>query len=356
MKITFFIGGLYGGGAERVTCNLANMFSDKGYDVDLISMTEEKKTYYISDTVCVKYLISEKERKGKLWNFFLRYIRLKNYVKHNNPDAYVVMLPITTIMLLSLKRFIKVPIIVSERADPNFYSGPIKYLLRKMSGRATRYVFQTHTIESWYIDFINKNSSYIIGNPISDNFLLPQFQGERNGNIVAVGRLSTQKNFELLIKAFSRISGIYPHTNVYIYGEGENRARLETLIAQHNLEGRVFLLGQVNELAAEIISASVFVLPSIYEGMPNSLIEAMALGIPCIATDCGGGGARALIENKKNGLLIESDNENMLVSALQIMLDNPDFAEEMGKNARNVREKFSKEVIADLWEKAVLGS
>ena len=125
--------------------------------------------------------------------------------------------------------------------------------------------------------------------------------GERTKRIVAVGRLEAQKNYPLLIKAFYLISNEFKDYIVEIYGEGQERSELSKLINELNLNNRVLLMGRHSDVHERIKDASLYVLSSDYEGMPNALMEAMALGLPCIATNCSGGGPKTLITNEVNG-------------------------------------------------------
>src|SRR5690606_37218842 len=151
-----------------------------------------------------------------------------------------------------------------------------------------------------------------------------------------VGRLHEQKNQQLLVNAFAKISNEYPDYKLEIFGEGELRDLLEEQISKLNLEGKVILRGTTNTLFDEIIDASLFVLSSDFEGMPNALMEAMSLGLPCISTDCKPGGAKELIENKVNGLLSNRLSEKNLYECIKYMLENPTKAEMMGIEAKNI--------------------
>ena len=138
-----------------------------------------------------------------------------------------------------------------------------------------------------------------------------------------------------------------------IYGEdgkdGSMEA-LEQLIKEKGLQEKVLFMGQCSHTETEIDNAALFVLPSDYEGMPNALIEAMALGLPAIATDCPCGGSALLIEQKVSGILVPVGDEGKLTEAMEQMLANPEQAEEMGRNARKVTEKVRPDKICAEWK------
>lgn len=145
-----------------------------------------------------------------------------------------------------------------------------------------------------------------------------------------------------------------PGYNLVIYGEGELRPKLELLIKNLGVADRILLPGYDNNVYEKISNASLYVLSSNNEGIPNTLIEAMALGVPCVSTDCKGGGAKLLLENEKNGLLVPIGDEQALTSAISRMLSDRQFAEQCGREAFKVRERLAPEKIYGEWEKFII--
>ena len=139
-----------------------------------------------------------------------------------------------------------------------------------------------------------------------------------------------------------------------MYGDGPDKAKYEKLIKELGMEEKVILFGRVENVSERLKDVEIFVLTSKFEGMPNALIEAMATGLPCISTDCGGGGAAALIENGVNGILIKQNDENAYVEALHKLADDENLRIEMGKEAYKINEKLDIEKIATMWEEAVV--
>ena len=167
--------------------------------------------------------------------------------------------------------------------------------------------------------------------------------------IVSAGRLAPQKNQKMLITAFSKIANQYPDYNLTIYGEGALRQFLEQQISDLGLQERVFLPGNITDLHTQIKTSAFFVMSSDFEGMPNALIEAMALGLPCISTDCPCGGPKTLIREKENGLLIEVGDSDALADAMATLIENQSLAFEMGQNAVAIRDRLSMEMIGKEW-------
>ena len=158
-----------------------------------------------------------------------------------------------------------------------------------------------------------------------------------------------QKNQKMLIEAFSKIHSNYPEYQLVIYGEGKLRHQLQEQIDLLGLQERISLPGSRSDVLEQIKDASLFVLPSDFEGMPNVLIEAMALGLPCISTDCPCGGPRELIQNGVNGILISVGDVEALACEMSKVLDDSEMSALLGKNAVQIREKLNMEKIGKEW-------
>ena len=348
MKITFFIGSLIGGGAEHVTCNMANYLVESGYDVSILTMSETD-SYYLDSRVSTTSLLKRSELGNAFKSLMIRTKKLKSFLKSNDCDAYIVMLPITIILLLAFKRYISVPIIASERSFPSRNPKWIQCLLKKLARRASGWVFQTPEVLEWYKPYIGKASTVIIPNAIDKELPVREDSNELERTVVSVGRLHPAKRFDNLIRAFSTISPSYPEYKLVIYGEGGKRGELENLIEELALNDRVKLPGFRTDVNKAIKNASLYVLSSDYEGMPNTLIEAMAMGLPCVATDCDGGAARFLIKDGVNGLLVQKSNLVQLAHAMSVVLNDPERAKSLGNEAKKIRERLSPDVVYNQW-------
>ncbi len=353
MKITFFISALSGGGAERVTCNLANYMAEQGHQVEILTMAEREPADSLKDTVKHVPLLTNKEYKNKIINNVKRVLRLRKYMKSQKVDAYVVMLPKTTELMLRFRKLTKSKIIVSERVDPKTYNKKTQKTLQKLSSRANGYVFQTDEIASWYAPYLKGVESRVIPNAINPAFIRKEFAGEREKKIVAVGRLAEQKNFPLLIKAFSKISDKFLDYKLVFYGKGGLQNQLEQLALDLGVKERLEFCGFCEDMPERLERASMFVLSSDYEGMPNALMEAMAVGVPCVSTDCGGGGARFLIEDGENGILVPVGDEDKLSQAIEKILGDRELANKLSKNGRKLQEKLSPSKIYGKWEEFI---
>ncbi|MBO5485678.1 MAG: glycosyltransferase, partial [Eubacterium sp.] len=142
---------------------------------------------------------------------------------------------------------------------------------------------------------------------------------------------------------FSRVVREFPELELVIYGEGSYREELEKERARLGLEEKIKLPGAVDCVADAVQSAKLFVLSSDYEGMPNALLEAMALGIPVISTDCPCGGPAEIIRDGENGFLVSVGKEEELIDAMQKLLRDDELGNRIGNNARQVQQDYSEE-------------
>ena len=229
MKIVFFTSGLSGGGAERVCCNLANFLCQREHDIEFITISDDEATYPLSTKISRQALLHQQERSNFLHDNLLRFYRVCKLIRKTRCDCYIVMLPIPTILLLSLRFLTKAKIIASERVDPSTYPPSKQKRLKKVAHKADGWVFQTEIQKNWYGNSIGSAAVKIIPNAINKEFITAEYSGPRNKQIVSSGRLTEQKNHALLIKAFAGITAKYPAYKLVIYGDGPLRKDLELL-------------------------------------------------------------------------------------------------------------------------------
>ena len=344
MKILFCIGSLEKGGAERVISNLANYFIDNN-DVGIV-LTLRKVEYSLDNRIKLYDLMYD----GKL----RRLKKLYDIIKEYNPDIIVSFLPEPSYRLLMLKNFIKVPIIVSVRNNPytEYSSFRRRILMKVLYPLADGFVFQTADAKKYFNKKI-QNKSVIIPNPISDAFLKRDiYRGKRNNVIVSVGRLEKQKNHELLIDSFYKNRKKFKGYKLLIYGDGSLKEKLQKKIDLLNMKEQIFLVGKVDNIASEIEDAKLFVMSSDYEGMPNALMEAMALGLVCISTDCACGGPKYLIEDGKNGFLVDVNDINQMSKKMDFVINDISSKEYDGisKQAKETAMNFGENIINKKWE------
>lgn len=347
-RIAFHIPSLAGGGAERVICNLANYFASRGYKVFMITNEMEDRQYYELDER-VDRVVLPKPTGNRIRKIYRRLGILRNAFRDTGAPVVVSFIGMANLRAILATRFMKTRVIVSVRSAPGReYKGKekiAKLLFRFAEGA----VFQTQMARDYFCSSVRKKST-ILMNPLLGDFSRPRYEGERAKEVVTVGRLHSVKNHELLIKAFCRLHEIFPDYVLRIYGDGDHRIHLEKLIKELSCESYVFLEGNCDAVADAIWKSALFVLTSNTEGMPNALLEAMALGLPCISTDCPCGGTATLIQSGENGVLIPVGDEDALVEAMRSILTDESFAKKLGENAEQVKELYAPEKIYRMWE------
>ena len=238
-----------------------------------------------------------------------------------------------------------VKIVLSERWFPNARPFASRVLKQLQYWFADGYVFQTEEASRCY-SLKARKRCVIIPNPIIDKLPLP-LPIERK-EVVTVGRLSPEKNQQLVIKAFSRFVQTNPEHKLLIYGSGPLKESLISLIYELKLNESVNIIEGKRNISELINGADLFVLPSNVEGMPNALIEAMAMGITSVSTDCPAYGSRMLISDGENGYLTPLDDVEELAAVMNKAVSEPD-RDRIKRNSLKIRETLDTNIIANKW-------
>ena len=339
-------------GAERVLSILMNEWAELGVKIRIIQVDPEdyNETYPIADEIKIidftSRFNSRSIKRFQKVSFLIKYLN-----KHS--DATVLsFINRPTLLLYLCRPFVKNRIVMSERNDPQ-NKPPKKWLrdLRDMAFcSADACVFQTHEAMGLFPEKAQKHGSIII-NPINPN--LPDcWTGEREKIIVNASRLTPQKNLPMLVKAFAKFHESYPEYKLLIYGQGEDEQMVKELIHSLGIDNSAKLMGFSTDIHNDIKKASMYVCSSDYEGIPNSVLEAMALGIPTISTDCPVGGAREVI-NGNNGLLVPVGDIDKLAEAMKSIAGDSDLAKQLADNGYQIREAYPINKIAKEWLKVL---
>jgi len=349
------------GGAERVIVNLANESLCEKYRVSIITCMNKPVGYELNpgiEHICIEKT-SDVHYKNLGERFLKRRKLLKRVLEECKPDVLLCFLPEPNFLALSLKKHFDFPMVISVRNDPvKEYKNPVyQMLMRILYPKADGYVFQTKQAKD-YFSFSGRimERCCIIPNPLAREFVDYERVSEENRKkvIVNVGKLSSQKNQTVLIKAFSRIKSTFPEYMLHIYGDGDKRKELESLAEELDLQDNVVFKGNVSGLAKKIEDAAVFVLSSDYEGMPNALMEAMAMGIPSVSTDCPCGGPNFLIQNGENGMLIPVGDVDKLAETMEQLLQDRELADTIGCKAVEIAKTLHPDVIHENWNQYIM--
>ncbi len=360
MKLVLIIPSLDSGGAERVLTQLATYFADeKGHDVHIVLLRAEgaKSFYPLSPNVTLHYVgnIKPVKRRDLVWavKTAKRFWEMRQMIKALSPDRIISFIEIMNVVTLLITRGLrkngkKIPVIISERTDPFFFKIPyFLEVLRKLTYPWSQKIVTQR--EGVKVYFSNKIQKLMITIPN----MVPSFPSdmaiEKQPLILSIGRLDEGKAHHILIKAFAKIAPHYPHWFMEIYGEGVERDNLEALITDLNLEKQVKLPGRTQEVPQKLAGASIFAFPTLFEGFSNALAEAMAAGLPVIASDCEGN--LALVETEKNGLLVKRQDIEGMAQALKILMDSPKRRSQLGNAAQKSMTQFSPDKIMKQWDK-----
>ncbi len=225
------------------------------------------------------------------------------------------------------------------------------YLKELFYPRASAAFFQTREMRDFYT-YLPEIQSFVIPNPILAQ-LPPEAAKTRTKNIVNFCRVEKPKNLELLIDAFSALHRQYPQYRLHIYGDGSEKERLISIVNQQNLHDYITFFDFTPEVHSKVINDAMFVSTSNREGISNSMIEAMALGIPTICTDCHGGGARAIIKDGENGLLVPMKDKQALLAAMSRIIESPELSHRLSQKGAELRTTLSIRNIGEKWEQAI---
>lgn len=343
-RYTFFIGTLSQGGGERVVSILSKKMAEQGLSVNILLYYDRPIFYELDPRVTVTTVEKETGSKSVVKNIFW----IRKYFEKSSDIVISFLAPFNMLALVS-HYGLKSKIIVADRNDPRYI--PANKVIRKVRDWLYRFangvVIQTTHNQEYFGDTVKKKS-IIIYNPIDlGDKAGVALRTQKEEKIVSVGRLMPQKNQLMLIDAFSRVHQKHPDYKLVIYGEGSFRDNLERRIEELNLNNCVFLPGSSTSVFDEIASARLFVLSSDYEGMPNALIEAMCLGLPCVSTKVSG--ATDLIRDGDNGSLIDVGDEDALYRRIKQMIEEEDLRNRYAHKATELNAELNVDKIMRQW-------
>lgn len=352
IRIVFLTGNLCNGGAQRVIALLSSKLADKGLEVFLLVFYKSENEYSISKNVNISYMAEDYESYSNI-SPFKRIYKIRRYLKRISPDVGIGFMEAGYALYLS-GIGLKIHCIASARIDPihilnktGFRAVINKWWFKK----ADAVVLQTESQKRNVLHLWK--SCVIIPNPITDIVLEKDIDSysEKCCNMIMVGRLMPQKDYETAIKAFEIVYRQHKDARLNIYGKGEMELQLRQLIKMLGLDSVVQLKGWTNNVVDELRNADMFLLSSRYEGMPNALMEAMAVGLPCISTDCDTGPSE-LITHGENGFLVSVGDIHEMAMRINEVIDMEKAKrEQMGRSAHEfIKRNMNIDKVANMWQ------
>jgi glycosyltransferase involved in cell wall biosynthesis len=365
-RILFLVSSMQGGGAERVAALLSNHWAAHGHEVVLMPTFSGRGAclYELDERVRLDYLADRVGKRGRsVVNQLRRFVALRKAMREIAPDTILSFLPHVNVAAIQAAAGLGVPVVVSERIHPPAMplDRGLETMRRLMYARAAAVVVQTQRSIEWLVECCPRARGRVIANPVV--YPLPVGEPEIDPGAVvdgsrraamALGRLDSQKGFDLLLPAFASVAERHPEWDLVILGEGPERERLEAQREGLGLAGRVHLPGRAGNVGDWYARADLFVMSSRFEGFPNTLIEAMAHGLSVVSFDCDTGPADIVRHGVDGYLVAPSEGVDGLASAMDRLMEDEDKREQMGTAGVAVRERLAPERIMAAWDE-VLG-
>lgn len=350
--IMLYLAGLENGGTEHVAVNLAEGLFARGYKVTFVitAIHGHEQSYSDGINLIVTEGSDVEFNQGRIGNFRKRYHILRDIWKQEKPDTIVSFIGKNNMMALLTSFGLGIPVYVAVRGEPTieYYTPMLRFLSKTLFLKAKGIIVQTERMKKYFPRYL-RNKCIKLPNSIGNEFLLNTKDRISNKTIVTVGRCNENKNQKMLIDAFAKICDKYPDVKVIIYGDGESRKPLSGYVTEIGLSDRISLPGEVTGVKDLIRNSMMFVLTSDTEGMPNALIEAMAMGIPVISTDCPCGGPAELISSGENGILIPVGDVDALAIAMGQLLDDEILCQRIGNAASKIVDVLAEEKVIKQW-------
>lgn len=353
-SILFLTPSLGFGGAAKMLAFVANSLAERGHKVSIINLhlTGAQTNQKLDENVRI-YDYNEKANGIKR---FKTVSYIKEIAKKEKADVIIGFTLFPNLYSVFASKSLKIPSIISERGDPyiTLNGGILSKVFVKIINRSSGGVFQTGGAKNFYGKGLQKRGM-VIPNPIFIKGKIPEVkQSEREKTVVSVSRIDNlQKRYDVMIDAFAMFNKKHPEYTLKLYGDGSDISKVEQWIKEKNITDNVKFMGLTKQPMQDIAKDGMFLITSDFEGISNSLLEAMAVGLPCVSTDHSPGGARLLIKDYENGLLVPIRDAQKLADAMCEFAENKELAEKCGTNAKDVVNRFEPSKIIDMWEEYI---
>jgi len=358
MQLVFVIYSLQAGGAERVLSIMANHWASKSEKITIITLDDgNKPPFYDIDSriqqVSLDAAGASKNWFTKILSNFRRLYKLRHTIHEAQPDAVISFMTETNVLTLISTIGLHTPVVVTEHTDP--WTGPVADTWAKLRlrfyPRASRVVVLNQRAREFFNESPRTQVTVMPNPVVIDAKTVPGDMVHEEGGkhlIVAMGRLSQEKRFDLLIRAYSQVAEMHSDWDMMILGEGPERKALEALRDKFGLGDRITIPGTVRQPHPVLKQADVFVSSSEVEGFPMALCEALACGLPVIAAEYHSA-VREIIEDGKNGILVPVGDPDLLAAAIIRLIQNPRERKRLSENGIEIGIRFSVDAVMEKW-------
>lgn len=336
-------------GAEKVLSLVAEGIKNNGHDVSVVLVDKKYGEKEIQKGIST---YGAKSTGGKISRIINRWKHIRYVVKEINPDVVVSFGSVCNVNTIPALAGLSYPIVVCERNDPVFDprkngERAIRWLLYHF---ADGYVFQTEKISQYFRKICKNKNTAIIPNPIVDSGIRWDVSKSEK-RIVTVARLDNyQKDQITMFKAFDIFHNLHPEYTLDVFGSGPDEGKYREYLSERGWDSYILLKGKTSDPVSEIRNASMFLLTSKYEGMPNALMEALSIGIPCVSTNCGGGGAKYLMSLCEYPVeLAPVGNAEIIAKDINDAIENRDILIRMSEAGLKINTLLEKGKIVKQW-------
>ncbi len=360
MRITLVITSLEGGGAERVMVLLTQGLVQRGHTVTVITLSSDDTDFYLLPPTVKRIALDLRQKSPTLLHrivkTIIRLVCLRRAVQVSQPDIVISFMSSMNIYAGLALLQTQYPMIGTEHCSPTRLPAeyPWELFRRPIYRRLRRLVSVSQGIDDEFT-WLAKAKRAVIYNPFlpvkpfQGQFHYPKGVDPTKKWIVAMGRLVHEKGFDILLNAFQKVAAQHPDWQLLILGEGELRSELEALQKHLDLAKRVVFVGRLSNPFPLLQHSKLFVLSSRTEGFPMALGEALACGLPAVATECSKG-IRELLQDNINGLIVPNQNITRLAAAMSYLMANEIERDRLASRAPEVLGKFSLDKVMDRWE------
>lgn len=348
MKILFVIRDMVVGGAGKQLALTANALVQQGHEVSIYTYFGGPCQHKLDRSI--NYIEQKPIPNSKIKEYLFSIFHIRKQMKIVKPDIVISWRCNAGCFTVLAAVGLPLKTVFSERTDPYTETSLALKISSWICNFSDGGVFQLEKVREYYKRLYKKST--VIPNPINKNIIIsnPTPYDKRLKKIVHVGRMEiSQKRQDVMLNAFEIFVKQHPDYTLHFYGDGRDFNKVKLLAAEKNLLNNVIFHGDIPNITNVVQDAKMLVLTSDYEGIPNVILEAFAIGVPVVSTNCSPGGAKLLLGNNRNGLLADIGNFQEIAFLMHQIISEKHLAEKIIANGLAKLKEFSTDVIFAKW-------